>query len=384
MALLVVALPSASGQDAVGEWKAAGALSSGRYAPGAALLTDGRVVVAGGYSFEADRTYASSDVFDPGKGEWSSGPALRFDRNFPVVLGLAGGEWLFAGGFHSGAGTTATCERLYRNGERFTCGAAESAPPLVEERELFAAVPLRDGRVLVTGGYSTLRRRTLDSAELYDPVKKEFTAAKGRMRHARFGHASVLLPDGKVLVVGGKVLGTNDDVLSAELYNPAKDRFAETGSLAAGRDRCTAWTLPGGKEVIVAGGSAREGGTVAARRSEVYRIRDGAFRAGPELLRDRMAHTMTTLPDGGVLIVGGWSNSEGATARQAELWDPKAGSFVAAGLLQAGRHDHCAVLMKGAPVRVLVAGGKEAPAREGVETPLGAEMWIGGRDGGLR
>jgi hypothetical protein len=55
------------------------------------------------------------------------------------------------------------------------------------------------------------------------------------------------------------------------------------------------------------------------------------------------------------------------------VWEPGQQRFVLAGELQAGRHDHVAVrLLDG---RVLVAGGKEAPARAGVESPLEAELW---------
>ncbi len=340
----------------------------GRYAPGAARLADGRVLLAGGYSFEANRTFNTSEVFDPVAGSWSAGPSLLLDRNFPVPILLADGGWLLAGGYRLRRGTTASSERLDPAGKGFQAG-----PPLVEERELHTATSLADGRVLVTGGYSTGQRRTLASAEVYDPKPDQFAATRGSMQHARFGHAAVLLPDGRVLVVGGKVEGTNADVLPAELFDPRSGEFTATGALSTGRDRCTAWLLPDGKRVLVAGGSSKAGGTPPARRCEVYEVAAGRFTPGPELLRDRMAHTATALGDGRVLLVGGWSNSDSRTTPQAELWDPKAERFLPAGRLRAGRHDHAAVLLKDG--RVLVAGGKEAPARNGIETPLEAETW---------
>jgi hypothetical protein len=199
------------------------------------------------------------------------------------------------------------------------------------------------------------------------------------MQQARFGHTSVLLPDGRVLIVGGKVLATDERVLPAELFDPKTGTFTATGSLAVGRDRCTAWVMraaPGDRasvRVLVAGGSAKEGGTVPARKTEIYHVATGKFTPGPELVRDRMAHTATLLPDGRVLLVGGWSNGDNATTRQAELWDPAGERFLPAGTLQHGRHDHATIRLRDG--RVLVAGGKEAPAREGVESPLAAEIW---------
>src|SRR5437764_996884 len=81
-----------------GSRKAAGALSVGRYAASAVRLADGRVLVAGGYSFETNRTHSSSEVFDPAAGSWADGPRLTLDRNFPGLATLPNGEWLFIDG----------------------------------------------------------------------------------------------------------------------------------------------------------------------------------------------------------------------------------------------------------------------------------------------
>lgn len=364
----------------VGAWLPAGELTAGRYAPGAGLLPDGRILVAGGYSFEANRTHATSDIFDPKASTWSEGPRMRFDRNFPETLALPGGDLLFVAGFRGRSGTTATTERLDVKRTRFAAAPEDGAPPACEERELFSVCRLADGRFLLSGGYSTHRKKTLASAEIFDPRSGAFTAIPGALRHARFGHFSVLLPDGRVLVVGGKVLATEERVLQAELFDPKRGDFEPTGALSVGRDRCTAWLLPASEgliRVMVSGGSAQEGGTAPARRSEIFTLSTGAFTPGPELIRDRMAHTATALPDGRLLLVGGWCNSENATTRQAEIWDPAQQAFRPAGHLLHGRHDHAAVRLKDG--RVLVAGGKEAPAVDKVESPLTAEVWSPGR-----
>ncbi len=367
-------LPSAAPAQArdEGSWRRAGALAVGRYAPGAVLLPDGRALVAGGYSFETNRTHASSEIYDPVSAAWSLGPSLRLDRNFPLVFGQPDGDTLFAMGFQMRGGTSAWVLRFDSRRLRFVV-----SPNGVEERELAAAAPLSDGRVLIAGGYSTLRRRTLDTAEVYDPRSRRFSPLAAGLRHARFGHAAVSLADGRVLVVGGKVLETNADVRIAELFDPRSETFVETGALSVGRDRVTAWTLapvPGqGASVLIAGGSGATGGTTPARRCEIYQADTGQFVPGPELVRDRMAHTATLLDHRRVLLVGGWSTSENRTTPQAELWDPIQGRFLPAGSLEHGRHDHAAVRLREG--RVLVAGGKEAPARSGIESPVPAEIW---------
>jgi hypothetical protein len=358
--------PESAGKP-LGAWRFAGLLSVGRYAPGCARLPDGRVVVAGGYSFERNRTHAGSDVFDPASERWTPGPGFASSRNFPLCASLPGGETLFLSGFSGRVGTTPAVDILTPD-LRIIGGA-----PLVEERELADLTPLRDGRLLITGGYTTRRGLTLNTAEIYDPVARHSEATVGQMAHARFGHAGSLLPDGRVLLVGGKVLPGDVDVRPAELFDPATGQFSPAGELAVGRDRCTAWLLPSQRTVLVAGGSTKAGGTLPARTCELYDLETGRFFPGPPLLRDRMAHCATPLNDGRVLLTGGWSGSENRTTRLAEVWEPGQQRFVLAGELQAGRHDHGAMrLLDG---RVLVAGGKEAPARAGVESPLEAELW---------
>lgn len=350
-----------------GAWRTTAPLTVGRYAPGAALLADGRVVVAGGYSFERRRTHATLELFDPASERWLPGPAFATSRNFPLSLPLPSGEILFLSGFAGRTGTTSAVDILTPD-LRITAGA-----PLVEERELASLTPLADGRLLITGGYTTGRGRTLNTAEIYDPAARRSEPTTGTMAAARFGHTGVLLPEGQVLIVGGKLLPGDVDVRPAELFDPTTGKFSPAGELAVGRDRCTAWMLPSQRAVLVAGGSAKTGGTVPARQCEVYDLETGRFFPGPTLLRDRMAHVVTPLNDGRMLLTGGWSGSENRTTRQVEVWEPEQQRFLPAGELLAGRHDHVAVRLRDG--RVLVAGGKEAPARNQVETPLEVEIW---------
>src|SRR5437870_13920074 len=78
------------------------------------------------------------------------------------------------------------------------------------------------------------------------PFEWEYT---GNLKTARFHHTSTLLPDGRVLVVGGK---DRSALASAELYDPATGTWSDTGSLNTARDSHTATLLPNGM-VLVAG-----------------------------------------------------------------------------------------------------------------------------------
>src|SRR5436309_1831309 len=78
----------------------------------------------------------------------------------------------------------------------------------------------------------------------------------GSLNTARFYHTATLLPNGMVLVAGGYDIDLNNNhnsLASAELYDPASGTWTVTGSLNTARASHTASLLPNGN-VLVAGG----------------------------------------------------------------------------------------------------------------------------------
>jgi hypothetical protein len=70
------------------------------------------------------------------------------------------------------------------------------------------------------------------------------------MNRARANHTATLLPDGKVLVVGGTI---NDTQVPAQLYDPKYGTFSDTGLMNSTRHFHTATLLFNGKVLIVGG-----------------------------------------------------------------------------------------------------------------------------------
>jgi len=229
---------------------------------------------------------------------------------------------------------------------------------LATPRTSFTATLLGDGTVLVAGGgrfavpYSN--PETLDSAELYDPDSGTWTPA-ARMVEARYGHTATLLPNGTVLVAGGSSWSEAGEttllVTSAELYDPRSGTWtAIEGMLEARWSGHTATLLPDGT-VLVAGGFVNTigRGLVSA---ELYDPATGAWSGTGNMTEERFGHTATLLPNGTVLVAGG----SGTGRASAELYDPRTRTWTTTGNLVEARQLHTATLLPDGTV--LVAGGQ--------------------------
>lgn len=343
-------------------------MSDPRWAPAYTLLAGGtRALIVGGYSFPTGRCAATADEFDPLTRRFvPCAGRLAVPRNFAHANLLPDGRVLISGGYNTVLGSLNSAELYDPNTRTFTRLPTRMTAP----RELFTATTLSDGRVLLVGGFDTHRRRTLPTAEVYDPQTQTFTPT-GSLATDRFGHDAVRLSDGRVLVVGGQhwfVGKPGVPLASAEIFDPATGRWHETRSpLHFARDRPTATRLPDGK-VLIAGGQNGTGEPGQAEQfdpvSETFTVLPGG------LLSPRMAHSAEGLPGGGVLLTGGWSATEAATTRRAELFDPKTQTFLPTPALPRGAHDEALLVFPSG--LVLAAGGKEAGG--GKETSL-PEAW---------
>ena len=217
-------------------------------------------------------------------------------------------------------------------------------------RAQHTATLLPDGRVLVVGG----GRQPIATAELYDPKTGRFSAT-GSMTVTRVGHTATLLNDGRVLIAGGYNFDTPQEVtlLSAEIYDPSTATFVPTGNMAKRRESATATLLRDGR-VLIAGGDGD-----AYYAAEIYDPTDGTFRATGKMASLRSNATATLLGNGQVLIAGGSTFTQ-----ETEIYDPTAGSFTSAGRMTTARLWNTATLLLDG--RVLITGGYDGSASFGV------------------
>jgi hypothetical protein len=212
------------------------------------------------------------------------------------------------------------------------------------------ATPLADGRILIAGGFTRV-------AEIFDPASDQFTETAGAMPLTCAGHTATRLADGRVLLTGGfsgSAFG-GTVVATAELFDPASGSFALTASMTEPRYRHAAALLPDGRVLVAGGWSGRQ----VLSTAEVYDPGRGSWTPIAPMQERRMGHTLTPRPDGSVLAVGGCA--EGTTER----FDPVTDRFLAAGPLAEPRQGHTTTLLRGS--RVLIVGGYGASALASAE-----------------
>lgn len=330
---------------------AAGALRPGallqeaRFAHAATPLADGRVLLTGGLE-TMQAPLASAEVYDPAAGAFSLAGRMHARRVGHTATLLADGRVLVTGGsdetFFSGALPSA---EVYDPRAGSFSRVADMRTPRLAHR----ATLLPDGRVLVTGGQDDAGRK-LASAEIFDPSNGTFGPAPD-MHSARADHAATLLRDGRVLITGGADgrLPGEGPVASAEIFDPAGNNFTTTGRMHVVRYKHSATLLPDGRVLVVGGSDARMwAGRYAT--AEIYDPASGHFAETGSMTtaRYKIRDAVAPLRDGRILVAGGGS--------RVEIYDPSTGLFsLVEGGVGVGRYYATATAL--ATGEVLIAGG---------------------------
>lgn len=227
-----LALATVRPAAAQGFFSPVGPMQSNRSLHTATTLTDGSVLVAGGHDRQhVFESLSSAEVFDPSTGTFSfTSNTMQIGRAQHTATVLTSGKVLLTGGENQACCTNTgsfgsrpndTADVYDPETRTFTA----TANRMSSIRYSHAATRLADGRVLITGGITDINLVSFtftNSADIYDPATNSFTPT-GSMTIARHAHASVLLPDGKVLIVGGSQSGS-----TAELFDPATGTFTPT------------------------------------------------------------------------------------------------------------------------------------------------------------
>ncbi len=292
-----------------GSFQPTGDMTIGRAGHTATLLKNGKVLIAGGWTGRYDARRAA-ELYDPAIGTFAPTGNMIIERADNTATLLPDGKVLVAGGVDRQGNALASAE-IYNP----VAGKFVLTGDMAEPRGVQTATALKNGKVLIVGGGSGHypSQTVYRSAEIYDPATGKFTPT-GPMTVGRHKHAAVLLPSGKVLVVGGS---DNRDwrgkYSSAEVYDPGTGTFSVTGAMNTPRFKLpNAVVLLFNGKVLIAGG---------ASFVEVYDETKANFsKVEGSLGSARFFASATVFPDGKTLITGGYSDSGGGLPATASTW----------------------------------------------------------------
>src|SRR6266700_2356361 len=233
----------------------------------------------------------------------------------------------------------------------FASGSWITVGSMAGTRGNASATVLPNGKVLVAGGIHSdpdSRDLTLYS-EVYDPSTQTWSQSGNLNVPRYFGeNALVLLANGKALLPGGSDLN-NNPYATTELYDPSTGTWSYTGSMNQSR-RVNITVLLNDGRVLVAGGVGGEG------TSEIYDPSTGTWsNAAPMPYKTSLAHSLTLLQNGKVLLAGG-RNYDGFLATAA-IYDPSTNTWTSTPQMLESRAYHTAALLSDG--KVIVVGGND-------------------------
>jgi N-acetylneuraminic acid mutarotase len=342
----------------LGGWSPAAPMTTGRAQHTATLLRTGRVLVTGGVDARGV-TSATAELFDPSVNRWSEAAPMSEPRTQHAATLLNDGRVLVVGGFHGRDldGETVPTAEIYDPRTNRWMAAA----PMTRRRAGHSATLLPDGRVLVLGGIDITMdphwtTTYPDQGELYDPMTDRWSETAPGMG-GRQGHTATLLLDGRVLLMGGQ--GDQGLQQGATLYDPTQNSWVAAAPPVVLRRSHSATALPDGR-VLILGGDGASAAEVAQlpNRYGSEPLSSGALYDPTHNLwtpilamhATRLAHTATALRDGTILVVGGAYANPG----HPEIYEVAANHWVQATAV-INRHAHTATLLHDG--RVLIVGG---------------------------
>jgi len=186
-------------------WQRVAPLHQARSDHTATLLTNGQVLVVGGFGTAG--LLGNAELFDPASKTWLEVAGATARARHTATL-LHSGKVLLVGGLTDGERATV---QLFDP----TTSGFVTAAPLEPNRELHTASRLRSGTVLITGGRIAGVGASGEVA-VFEPKSGRWCSAKP-MEHARYAHTATVLSDDSILVAGGHNL-VHDASESARMY----------------------------------------------------------------------------------------------------------------------------------------------------------------------
>lgn len=261
-------------------WTPVATMNSARTGHTATLLANGKVLVTGGIQampvtptqLQPIREIVNTtELYDPVANTWTPGPLLSTPRAGHVAITRPDGRVLLAGGISWDTNiilgwlpaVRRSCD-LY-NPVTNTIG---TAPQMATARSLIDPIDLGNDKWLVAGGINGITiipfnpGNPTNTAEVYDAVANTWTTV-GAMATARGNHKGWALGNGQFLLAGG----ANGSILSptplstTEIFSTVTNTFSPGPAMTSARAGAAAYATPQGQIMLF--GGATSGGLIA-------------------------------------------------------------------------------------------------------------------------
>jgi hypothetical protein len=291
-------------------------LSWDMFCNGMVVLPDGRPFINGG-TLQYDPFYGEkrSAVFDPSTNVFTDVQSMAHGRWYPTVTTLGDGRVMTFSGLKETGGTSTTVE-IYSVGSGWSQEyGAGWTPPLYPRMHL-----LPSGKVFYSGSGTTSR--------LFDPSTHTWsTVANTQYPNARTYGGSVLLPltpennyDPRVMIMGGGTTATaTTEIIDLGAPTPT---WQFGPNMSGGRIEMNAVILPNGKILAMGGSSSDENESTATFAADLFGSDGSSVSSASANSIPRVYHSVALLlPDATVWLAGG-NYTRGFYQHQMEIYEP--------------------------------------------------------------
>ena len=285
---------------------------------GAVVLPDGRVLINGGnQQYDPFRGYRKNAVYDPATDTFTDVENMTHGRWYPTPTVLGDGSVMTFSGLNELTGATNTAVEIYTVGSGWSQEyPAGWTPPLYPRMHL-----LSDGRVFYSGSGRGSR--------LFNPSNKTWSpvVATTNFSGTRNYGTSVLLPlsasngyASRVMIFGGGNPATNStEIIDLSAATP---QWQWGPAMSQGRIELNATILPNGKVLVMGGSVNDEDAATASLNADLYDPKTNTFSPAGANSFPRLYHSGSLLlPDGTVALMGG-NPTRGSYEQHIEIYSP--------------------------------------------------------------
>ena len=272
------------------------------------LLPDGKLYVTGGNDYACEfQGRFDTHIFDPFTETWTQLEDMTVGRWYPTNIALGDGRVIIVSGLGRNCQTTPVME-MYTPGI-----GLEVVPEGARELPLYPRMHLlTNGKIAYVGPGTDSRT--------FDPQNRiwEFVDLSNTWRGSG---TSVLLPgvQDTVMIIAGENNGLVTNTCELIDFSAPAPQWQPTGSLSIPRAHANAVILPDRKVMLIGGGAEGTYGQ-PTRIPEMYDPDTGNWTTLPRQVFGRMYHsTAMLLPDGRVLSAGQDSGQSGSWG---EIYEP--------------------------------------------------------------